>query len=107
MEDISIEARPDASGIAIGAAPTKPSLGRCWAAAAKATARCRCTVAAVAFPSRSGCWASPGRSCAAPRVPELALMFFFSIRLGCLGSLLISVLATLLLLLILGVINLD
>jgi len=34
-------------------------------------------------------------------------MFFFSNRLGCLGSLLISVVATLLLLLVLGVINLD
>jgi hypothetical protein len=34
-------------------------------------------------------------------------MFFFSNRLGCLGSLLVSAVATLLLLLILGVINLD
>jgi len=34
-------------------------------------------------------------------------VFFFSNRLGCLGSLLISVVATLLLLLVLGVINLD
>ena len=34
-------------------------------------------------------------------------MFFFSNRLGCLGSLLVSVVGTLLLLLIFGVINLD
>jgi len=34
-------------------------------------------------------------------------VFFFSNRLGCLGSLLISVVATLLLLLVLGGINLD
>ncbi len=34
-------------------------------------------------------------------------MFFFSNRLGCLGSLLVSVMATLLLLVVLGVINLD
>jgi hypothetical protein len=37
----------------------------------------------------------------------LALMFFFSNRLGCLTSLLISVVGTLLLLLVLGVINLG
>jgi hypothetical protein len=35
------------------------------------------------------------------------MFFFFSNRLGCLGSLLVSAVATLLLLLILGVINLD
>jgi hypothetical protein len=34
-------------------------------------------------------------------------MFFFSSRMGCLGSLVVSVVGTLLLLLILGVINLD
>ncbi len=34
-------------------------------------------------------------------------MFFFSNRLGCLGSLAVSVVATLVLLLVLGVINLD
>jgi hypothetical protein len=34
------------------------------------------------------------------------MMFFFSNRLGCLGSLLVSVVATLLLLLVMGVINL-
>jgi hypothetical protein len=34
-------------------------------------------------------------------------MFFFSSRMGCLGSLIVSVVGTLLLLLILGVINLD
>ena len=34
-------------------------------------------------------------------------MFFFSSRLGCLGSLVVSVVGTLVLLLILGVINLD
>jgi len=34
-------------------------------------------------------------------------MFFFSNRLGCLGSLLVSVIGTLLLLVVLGVINLD
>jgi hypothetical protein len=36
-----------------------------------------------------------------------AMMFFFSNRLGCLGSLAVSAVGTLLLLLILGVINLD
>ena len=42
------------------------------------------------------------------RVGEmLPMFFFFSNRLGCLGSLLVSAVATLLLLLILGVINLD
>ena len=35
------------------------------------------------------------------------MFFFFSNRLGCFGSLLVSAVATLLLLLILGVINLD
>jgi hypothetical protein len=35
------------------------------------------------------------------------MFFFFSNRLGCLGSLLVSAVATLLLLLVLGVINLD
>ncbi len=35
------------------------------------------------------------------------MFFFFSNRLGCLGSLLVSAVATLLLLLILGVINLG
>jgi hypothetical protein len=35
------------------------------------------------------------------------MFFFFSNRLGCLGSLLVSLVATLLLLLILGVINLG
>lgn len=34
-------------------------------------------------------------------------MVFFSNRLGCLGSLLVSAIATLVLLLVLGVINLD
>ena len=34
-------------------------------------------------------------------------MFFFSSRMDCLGSLVVSVVGTLLLLLILGVINLD
>jgi len=34
-------------------------------------------------------------------------MFFFSNRLGCLGSILVSVVATLLLLLVLGVINFN
>jgi hypothetical protein len=34
-------------------------------------------------------------------------MFFFSNRLGCLGSLAISIVGTLLLLLVLGVINFD
>jgi hypothetical protein len=34
-------------------------------------------------------------------------MFFFSNRLGCLGSLLVSAIATLVLLLVLGVIRLD
>ncbi len=34
-------------------------------------------------------------------------MFFFSSRMGCLGSLVVSVVGTLVLLLILGVINLD
>ena len=34
-------------------------------------------------------------------------MFFFSNRLGCLGSLLVSAIATLLLLLVLGVIDLN
>jgi hypothetical protein len=34
-------------------------------------------------------------------------MFFFSSRMGCLGSLLVSVIGTLVLLLIFGVINLD
>jgi hypothetical protein len=34
-------------------------------------------------------------------------MLFFSNRLGCMGSLLVSAIATLVLLLILGVINLD
>ena len=39
---------------------------------------------------------------------ERALMlFFFSNRMGCLGSLLVSVVGTLVLLLILGVINLS
>jgi hypothetical protein len=37
----------------------------------------------------------------------VAMFFFFSNRLGCLGSLLVSAVATLLLLLVLGVINLD
>jgi hypothetical protein len=35
------------------------------------------------------------------------MFLFFSNRLGCLGSLLVSAVATLLLLLVLGVINLD
>ena len=35
------------------------------------------------------------------------MFFFFSNRLGCFGSLLVSAVATLLLLLILGVISLD
>jgi hypothetical protein len=35
------------------------------------------------------------------------MFFFFSNRLGCLGSLLVSAVATLLLLLVLGVINLG
>ena len=35
------------------------------------------------------------------------MMFFFSNRLGCLGSLVISIVGTLLLLLVLGVINFD
>ena len=34
-------------------------------------------------------------------------MFFFSNRLGCAGSILVSLIGTLVLLLILGVINLD
>ncbi len=34
-------------------------------------------------------------------------MFFFSNRLGCAGSILVSLVGTLLLLLLLGVINLD
>lgn len=34
-------------------------------------------------------------------------MFFFSNRLGCAGSIVVSLIGTLLLLLILGVINLD
>jgi hypothetical protein len=34
-------------------------------------------------------------------------MFFFSNRLGCLGSLLVSAVGTLILLVVLGVINLD
>ena len=34
-------------------------------------------------------------------------MFFFSNRLGCGGSILVSVIGTLLLLLVLGVINID
>jgi hypothetical protein len=34
-------------------------------------------------------------------------MFFFSNRMGCLGSLMVSAIGTLLLLLVLGVINLD
>lgn len=37
----------------------------------------------------------------------LPMFFFFSNRLGCLGSLLVSAVATLLLLLVLGVINLG
>jgi len=37
----------------------------------------------------------------------LPMFFFFSNRLGCLGSLLVSAVATLLLLLILGVIDLN
>jgi hypothetical protein len=42
------------------------------------------------------------------RVGEtVPMFFFFSNRLGCFGSLLVSAVATLLLLLILGVINLD
>jgi hypothetical protein len=35
------------------------------------------------------------------------MMFFFSNRLGCLGSLLVSAIGTLVLLLLLGVISLD
>lgn len=35
------------------------------------------------------------------------MMFFFSNRLGCLGSILISIVGTLILLLLLGVINLG
>ena len=35
------------------------------------------------------------------------MMFFFSNRLGCMGSLVVSAIGTLLLLLILGVINLN
>jgi hypothetical protein len=35
------------------------------------------------------------------------MMFFFSNRLGCMGSLLVSAIGTLILLLILGVINLN
>ena len=35
------------------------------------------------------------------------MMVFFSSRLGCLGSILVSVVGTLVLLLLLGVINLD
>ena len=35
------------------------------------------------------------------------MLFFFSNRMGCLGSLLVSVVGTLVLLLILGVINLS
>ena len=35
------------------------------------------------------------------------MMFFFSNRMGCMGSLLVSLVGTLILLLILGVINLD
>ncbi len=37
----------------------------------------------------------------------LGVFFFFSNRLGCLGSILISAVGTLILLLLLGVINLD
>jgi hypothetical protein len=47
--------------------------------------------------------ASP-RALALP--PDFTMMFFFSNRLGCLGSLLVSVVATLLLLLVMGVVNL-
>ena len=39
--------------------------------------------------------------------PRDRMFFFFSNRLGCLGSLLVSLVATLVLLLILGVINLG
>jgi len=35
------------------------------------------------------------------------MMFFFSNRLGCLGSILVSVIGTLVLLVVLGVIRLD
>jgi len=35
------------------------------------------------------------------------MMFFFSNRLGCMGSLLVSAIGTLMLLLILGVVNLS
>ncbi len=35
------------------------------------------------------------------------MMLFFSNRLGCLGSILVSAVATLVLLLLLGVVNLD
>jgi hypothetical protein len=44
-----------------------------------------------------------------PRSPTTAtaVMLFFSNRLGCLGSLLVSAVATLVILLVLGVINLD
>jgi len=38
---------------------------------------------------------------------EIGLMFFFSNRLGCLGSIAVSVIGTLILLLILGVIRIG
>jgi hypothetical protein len=47
--------------------------------------------------------ASEGRRCGAP--PLRLVFLFFSNRLGCLGSLLVSLVVTVILLLILGVIN--
>ncbi len=48
-----------------------------------------------------------GRAARRRRPSGLALMFFFSNRMGCLGSLVVSVVGTVLLLVILGVINLG
>jgi hypothetical protein len=61
------------------------------------------------LPPHPACARDERRDRSRARSPDgtLALMFFFSNRLGCLTSLLISVVGTLLLLLVLGVINLD
>jgi hypothetical protein len=45
--------------------------------------------------------------CARGVFPHVTMFVFFSNRLGCLGSLVLSAVGTLLLLLILGVINLN
>lgn len=55
--------------------------------------------------ARTGDWCGAGTTCGTQG--EVALMFFFSNRLGCLGSIAVSLVGTLILLLVLGVINLD